>query len=126
MAKRLRVLISAYACEPNKGSEPEVGWKWAMHMAQFHDVTVLTRSNNRAPIEKALSILPPDQRVPKFVYHDMGRFVLFLKKAFGITQIYYILWQKSAHKVIADLHKRECYDLMHHLTFAAYRYIAAI
>ena len=97
-----------------------------MHMAQFHDVTVVTRCNNRAPIEKALSMLPPGQRVPKFVYHDIGRFALFLKKTFGITQIYYILWQKSAHKVIADLHKRECYDLMHHLTFAAYRYIAAI
>jgi hypothetical protein len=26
MAQRLKVLISAYACEPGKGSEPEVGW----------------------------------------------------------------------------------------------------
>ena len=42
MPDRLRVLISAYACEPDKGSEPEVGWKWALHLARFHDVCVLT------------------------------------------------------------------------------------
>ena len=24
----MQILLSAYACEPNKGSEPEVGWKW--------------------------------------------------------------------------------------------------
>ena len=55
MPKKLKVLISAYACEPNKGSEPEVGWQWALQMARYHDVTVLTRSNNRAGIEKELA-----------------------------------------------------------------------
>ena len=54
---RLRVLISAYACEPGKGSEPEVGWQWALQMARFHDVTVLTRTNNREAIEKELVLL---------------------------------------------------------------------
>src|SRR6185295_12842005 len=27
---RLRVLLSAYACEPSKGSEPGIGWNWAL------------------------------------------------------------------------------------------------
>ena len=30
---RIRVLISAYACEPNKGSEPGVGRNWGLLMA---------------------------------------------------------------------------------------------
>jgi len=54
MPDRLKVFISAYACEPNKGSEPAVGWQLALHMARFHDVTVLTRANNQENIEKAL------------------------------------------------------------------------
>ena len=29
----MKVLLSAFACEPNLGSEPEVGWKWAVHLA---------------------------------------------------------------------------------------------
>src|ERR1700686_5022098 len=51
----LRILLSAYACEPGKGSEPGVGWHWAVEMARLgHRVTVLTRQNNRAGIELAL------------------------------------------------------------------------
>src|SRR2546423_7247549 len=69
MARRLKVLISAYTCEPGKGSEPEVGWQWAMHLAASHDVTVLTRSNNRPAIENALAGLPPSDPRPIFVYH---------------------------------------------------------
>ena len=25
----MKILLSAYACEPNTGSEPNVGWNWA-------------------------------------------------------------------------------------------------
>ena len=48
--KRLRVLISAYACEPGKGSEPGV-WNFSKEMAKHHDLWVLTRLNNREIIE---------------------------------------------------------------------------
>jgi len=34
--RRLRVLISAYACEPGKGSEPGVGWNVAREMSKYH------------------------------------------------------------------------------------------
>ena len=43
---RIRVLISAYACEPNKGSEPGVGWNWTLQMAKMDEVYVITRSNS--------------------------------------------------------------------------------
>ena len=74
MDKRLKVLISAYACEPGKGSEPEVGWQWALQMARFHDVTVLTRANNRASIEAEISRM--DGAKPKFIYFDLDSFWL--------------------------------------------------
>ena len=126
MPQRLKVLLSAYACEPNKGSEPEVGWQWALQMARFHDVTVLTRTNNRESIEAGLRALPPGQPVPRFVYHDEGGIVLRLKKMFHATKVYYVFWQRSAQAVVADLVKRERFDLLHHVTFAGYRYRTAI
>ena len=46
------ILISAYGCEPDKGSEPGAGWNWAIEVAKRHSVTVLTRANNRDTIEK--------------------------------------------------------------------------
>ena len=37
----LRILLSAYACRPDRGSEPAVGWNWAVTMGQLgHRVTV--------------------------------------------------------------------------------------
>ena len=38
-----RILLSAYACEPGKGSEPAVGWMWATELAGLgHEVWVIT------------------------------------------------------------------------------------
>jgi glycosyltransferase involved in cell wall biosynthesis len=126
MAQRLNVLISAYACEPNKGSEPEVGWQWALQMARFHEVTVLTRANNRAVIEAGLASLRERQPRPRFVYHDRHPFLMHLKGRLKTIQLYYLLWQKSARAVIERLHGVHQYDLMHHVTFAGFRYPVAV
>ena len=71
MPRRLRVLMSAYACEPGKGSEPGVGWNLAKAMATRHDVWVVTRANNRPVIESELE----EQPVPNlhFLYYDLPR-----------------------------------------------------
>ena len=51
-----RILLSAYACEPGKGSEPEVGWLWATELADAgHEVWVITREANRHAIEMELA-----------------------------------------------------------------------
>lgn len=118
--------MSAYACEPGKGSEPEVGWQWALQMARFHEVTVLTRANNRSAIEPALEALRGRQPLPTFIYHDCSRLLLNLKRRAKAVQIYYVLWQRSARDLVARLHRQNRYDLMHHVTFAAFRYPAAI
>lgn len=126
MNRRLRVLISAYACEPYKGSEPEVGWQWALQMARFHDVTVVTRSNNRPGIEQGLRDLPPGTPHPQFLYYDLKPLWLALKKRLRTHRIYYYFWQRGVRSLIAGAHRREPFELLHHLTFAAYRYPAAI
>lgn len=126
MAQRLKVLISAYACEPNKGSEPEVGWQWAMQMARFHDVTVVTRENNRPSIEKALAAMGGKVPAPRFFYHDRSAFFLDMKRRSKAVQLYYLLWQKSAREIISRLHELHHFDLMHHVTFAGFRYPTAI
>ena len=47
----MNILLSAYACEPNKGSEPGVGWSLAIEMSKHHNVWVITRDNNKSAIE---------------------------------------------------------------------------
>jgi glycosyltransferase involved in cell wall biosynthesis len=126
MSQRLKVLMSAYACEPGKGSEPEVGWQWALQMARYHDVTVLTRANNQPAIEPALAALRGRQPLPTFIYHDRGPLLLDLKRRAKAVKLYYLLWQRSARDLVAQLHAVNRYDLMHHVTFAGFRYPVAI
>jgi len=126
MSPRKRVLLSAFACEPYKGSEPEVGWQWAMQISRFHNVTVLTRHQYRAPVEKVLKTLPSDRPKPEFVYFDLPQWTQRLGKGSVGLRTYYVFWQKKAHRIIRELHREKPFDLMHHVTFATFRYPTAI
>ena len=117
MSQKLKVLISAYACEPGKGSEPEVGWQLALHMAKFHDITVVTRANNQPTIEKGLATYDGPQ--PQFIYYDLPQWVLALKRRGMWIAIYYIFWQLGVR-----FHVRKqlgSFDLIHHATFNSFR-----
>ena len=76
---RPRVLLSAYACEPVKGSEPGVGWNWVRQLSQFAEVWVLTRANNRNSIEAAIAEHPLPH--VHFVYYDLPRWMSFWKRS---------------------------------------------
>src|SRR5205085_1855514 len=87
----VKVLMVAYACEPGQGSEPAVGWEWAHEaVAAGHEVWVITRRNNRGPIEAALG---PGS--PKFEYVDLPRPFLWAKRRTGHLGLlgYYYFWQ---------------------------------
>lgn len=117
MVARLKVLLSAYACEPGRGSEPEVGWQWAIHLARHHDVTVVTRANNRAVIEAALATLPLPH--PRFLYFDLPGLMVSAKKSGFPVALYYLLWQRGVAKFVAP--QLPGFDLIHHITFNSFR-----
>jgi glycosyltransferase involved in cell wall biosynthesis len=116
----LRILLSVYACEPGKGSEPGVGWRWAVEMARLgHDVCVLTRQNNRAAIERALQIAP----LPgiEFIYYDLPSWARRWKRNGRGVHLYYLLWQIGAYHVARRAHAAHPFDAVHHLTFGVLR-----
>ncbi len=49
---KLKIFVSAYACEPNMGTEIGVGWHWTLEMSKYFEVWVLTRKSNQENIEK--------------------------------------------------------------------------
>ena len=94
MKKKLKVLLSAYACEPNKGSEPGIGWNWAIEIKKLgYEVLIITRKNNKKVIEKELlknNIL----NKKNFYYFDLPKIFRVLKKIIpGGVYFYYYLWQ---------------------------------
>ena len=49
---RLKIFVSAYACEPDLGSEIGVGWHWVLVMSKYFELWVLTRERNQHTIER--------------------------------------------------------------------------
>lgn len=115
----MRILLSAYACEPGKGSEPGVGWNWALALCrQGHQVHVITRCNNGPAIERAMQ----GESLPiRFAYYDLGRFARVWKHWPGGIYLYYLLWQIGAYRLARKLHQFKPFDCVHHITFVAYR-----
>jgi glycosyltransferase involved in cell wall biosynthesis len=115
----MKVLLSAYACEPHKGGESGIGWHWAVEVARLgHDVWVLTRANNRQAIEDA----GPSLANLRFIYYDLPPALLTLKKRTPFLQCYYALWQWGAYHSIRTLHQRERFDVVQHVTFGVFRH----
>jgi glycosyltransferase involved in cell wall biosynthesis len=114
----LRVLVSAYACEPGKGSEPGCGWNWVQQIARFHEAWVITRANNRQTIDEALA-QDPMPRV-HWVYFDLPRWARFWKKGRRGIHLYYYLWQLGAYFVGRRLHQAVDFDVVHHVTLGTY------
>jgi glycosyltransferase involved in cell wall biosynthesis len=112
-----RVLAFAYACEPEKGSEPGAGLMWARMLARLFDTTVITRANNRPAIERALRAIPEAGHL-SFVYVDLPRWASFWKRGQRGVRMYYLLWQLAALRKARRLNRDREFDLVWHLTLA--------
>ncbi|MBF2016556.1 MAG: glycosyltransferase [Rivularia sp. T60_A2020_040] len=116
----MKILISAYSCEPGRGSEPGVGWNVVRAVAEHHEVWVLTRPDESKHIIEAELARNP---VPNlhFVYFTLP----FWKDSLrwgqsGAMQIHYYLWQIQAYFVARKLNREIGFDLTHHVTFVKY------
>lgn len=61
----MKILVSAYACDPYRGSEPGVGWTAVCRMARSREVFLLTDIHNLAgwDIGAEKGIIPPNVQV---------------------------------------------------------------
>lgn len=111
----MKVLISAYACEPDKGSEPGVGWNWVQQITRSHEAWIITRENNRDSIHRAMA----DSQIPNahFIYVDLPAWARFWKRGSRGARLYYYLWQIRAYFSGRKLNQKVQFDLGHHVTF---------
>lgn len=119
----MRVLLSAYACEPHVGSEQTKAWRFAMALAGLgHDVTVLTcGAHHRAAIEAELARDPQPPRL-RFVWHDPAGLRAPGYANARLIRHHYMRWQLGARRVVRRLHAEQPFDVIHHLTWAVLRW----
>lgn len=116
----MKLLLSLYACRPNEGSEPGVGWAWALGMAKRHETMVITRLASRERIERELARLNlPADETPRFLFAEGPAWArrLVAKHRFPL-QLYYLLWLFSARKAYDGQSWRA--DVIHHVTFCSF------
>ncbi len=126
-----KVLVSAYACNPCKGSEEGVGWNWVRSIATFCDPWVLVASFHQSDIEDYLQKHPGQLNNVRFLYvpHKPWHFQptpnwrrvegSMLKPVMNLA---YMLWLRDAFTLAREVHEAEHFVLAHQLTYVGFRF----
>lgn len=113
----MKMLLSAYACEPGLGSEPGKGWNMAQEMANYHQVWVLTWSGRRPGIEAEITRNPVENL--HFIYYGFPGDRMW-RRGLGLY-LHYYLWQIVGYLIVHRLHRQVNFDLLHHMVYATYK-----
>lgn len=117
----MKILISAYACEPNSGSESEIGWSWIkLHIKKRNKLYVITRKSNRKKILKKLKY--NKNKNIFFLFYDLPIFFIKLFKHYNKNSyIYFLLWQIGIYFKYKSFINSSRIELIHHVTFGSVR-----
>jgi len=109
----MNILLGVYACEPNNGSEPEVGWQMVNEIAKLmpnDTVYAITKKNNYKSIEEA-----DYPKNLKFYYYAPPKWLTFWKKGGRGIRTYYYIWLIGASLYMKKQNLK--FDIVHHITF---------
>ena len=111
----IKVLMIAYACNPEKGSEPGGAWEWIQELSKTNILFVVTRRKNYNIIQKYKHTLIN----VTFIYFDLPKVILLFKRGEFGTNWYYYLWNLflTIKLIFSNVHNKV--DIAHHLTFGA-------
>ena len=116
----MKILLSAFSCEPDKGSENEVGYQTLRAAASAHDVWLLTLSDNVASLERAIAAerLEGSVRVEGVEFGVSGP--AFDDLSMPRFQWLYDAWQRSVARRAVAMDRRVAFDVVHHVTLSSY------
>jgi len=118
---RSKVLLLAYSCAPNRGSEPGIGWNRALETAKYFDTWVITFDREFA--DQIRGYMKDQGEIPGlhlvFVANWYWARSFWRKQNF--SYLLYNLWHRRAYKVAQRLHRQIGFDLIHQLTITGFR-----
>lgn len=118
----MKVLISAYACCPKKGSEPGMGWNFVLGLSKYHELHVIVEKRKwEKPINDYLKLNPELNKKVKFYFIDKKRNKMLRKIWPPSYYWFYRSWQLEAFELAKKLDIIENFDLIHQLNMVGYR-----
>ena len=120
MHKKLKILISCYACSPKRGSEPGMGWSFVYGLSKHHEVHVIVEKEKwQKDIEAFIKENKNDNLKFYFIYKKRNR---FLRKIWPPSYYwFYKIWQKEAYTLAQKLEAQHNFDAIHQLNMVGYR-----
>ncbi len=129
----MKILVSAWACNPRQGSESGVGWTWLSAIMDRHEVHVLTAGHQREWIEAEIRSRPGDYARVRFHYVEPPLWRHDRTNSFWQWQAnkpllvpvfhrYYHRWMRAAYGAALELNRKHQFDLVHQLTFVGFRF----
>ena len=115
-----KVLLSAYACSPFKGSEYSVGWSWATGLAKKgFQVWCLTNTEDYEDCvnEKIKLKLDNLHFIPVKLSFALDK--LLLKNSSKVIYAHYYLWKKKGAKLAMKLQKQHKFEIAHHVSYGS-------
>ena len=117
----MKLLISAYACAPNRGSDYAVGWNWATEAHRLgHEVWVLVSSVYRADILAACNLDPTLGGI-HWIFPTVRSWRLEHGAEPKWERTYNMLWQWAARREAHHLCREVAFDAIHHVSWAGVR-----
>ena len=118
----LSILINAYACSPDMGSEPGMAWNWCVNLAKHCELHIITEGEFRDKIEAALPALPQEKNM-HFYYNPVSDEIRKMCWNQGDWRFYfyYKQWQKKTLQIAQEIIKKRHIDLIHQLNMIGFR-----
>jgi glycosyltransferase involved in cell wall biosynthesis len=117
----MKLLISAYACAPNFGSDHGIGWNWVTEAHRLgHEIWVLASPVHRRSIATACRH-DPDLAGIRWIFPEVPGWPLSQGFEPKWERTYNLLWQRRAVGFARKLHHEINFHAIHHLTWSGIR-----
>lgn len=125
----IRIMVNAYACSPDMGSEPGMAWNWCVHLAKHCELHIITESEFRERIEAVVPTLPQGKNM-HFYYNPIGgdniercekiRRMCWNQGDWRFYK-YYRDWQWKTYLMAKEICSKEKIDILHQLNMIGFR-----
>lgn len=118
----ISILINAYACAPNMGSEPGMAWNWCINLAKHCELHIITEGEFRDKIETILPTLPQGKNM-HFYYNPVSDEIRKMCWNQGDWRFYkyYKEWQWKTYLMAKDICQKVHIDILHQLNMIGFR-----
>lgn len=118
----LKILINAYACSPNMGSEPGMAWNWVSNLAKFCELYIITEGEFKEKIEDVVPTLEQGKNM-HFYYNPVSDEIRKMCWNQGDWRFYkyYKEWQWKTYLIAKDICSKQNIDVLHQLNMIGFR-----